>query len=107
MTPFCSSSARSLAHKTLSTHTSNLPDAQRETVQSLFTPTADPSAALRRRRAPPRPARRSPDHVLRDEKQLYRLYCTLLLRHTAKGPERGAGLGRGRAEPVKVAVQDH
>jgi len=34
-------------------------------------PTADSSLALRRRRAPPRPARRRPGHVLRDEKRLH------------------------------------
>jgi len=33
--------------------TSDLPDAQREMIPSLIPPTADPSTALRQRRAPP------------------------------------------------------
>jgi len=95
MPPFRPSSARSLAStKPRPTYTSDLPDPTRETIQPLFPPTVDPSAALRRRRAPPRPARHRPGHVLQDEKRL----------HRGRPPGRSA-LRRGRLkEPVFIRV---
>jgi len=90
MPSFHPSSARSLATKTpRHTHTSDLPDTQRQMIQPRIPPTADPSATLWRRRAPPQPGRRAPGHVLRDEKRLHRVHPP---GRSAPGPKEGRGL---------------